>query len=164
MSMTGNYIRITPVQLGEFQNKPEEVVDFIFDGMEDEVDDRRLYIDKTWHGIHFLLNGDPWEGEPPLLNAVLGGEEIGTEDPGYGPPRYLTTEQVKEVAGALSQIPDTEIRSRFDPERFTKADIYPSIWDEGQEALDYLMDYYPDLVRFFSRAAQAGDAMLLAIL
>lgn len=164
VSMTGNYIRISPTQLSEFQGKPDSVVDFIFTRTYDTEDDRQIDIDKTWHGIHFLLTGDPWKGEPPLFNAVMGGKQIGTEDPGYGPPRYLTPDQVRDVAQALSEIHASDLRSRFDPERFAREDIYPNIWDEGEEALDYLMDYYVELVRFFSSAAAAGDAVLLCIM
>jgi hypothetical protein len=45
----------------------------------------------------------------------------------------------------------------------SSADIYPTIWDEGDEALDYLRVSYGSLVEFFAAAAGAGDAVILWI-
>ena len=41
-------------------------------------------LDKSWHGIHFLLTGAAWEGERPLNFLILGGEEVGDIDVGHG--------------------------------------------------------------------------------
>src|SRR5271165_1779219 len=73
-----------------------------------------LNIDKSWHGIHFLLTSSAWGGTPPLSNAVLGGTEFGP-DLGYGPARYLTPDQVKEVAAGLDRITGETLRGRFNP-------------------------------------------------
>jgi hypothetical protein len=75
-----------------------------------------LRIDKSWHGIHFLLTGSAWGGKPPLSNAVLGGKEFG-QDLGYGPARYLTPDQVKEVAAALDEITEATLRAQFSSSR-----------------------------------------------
>src|SRR5829696_7547426 len=32
--------------------------------------------EKSWHGLHFLLTGTAWEGEPPLNFLLAGGREI----------------------------------------------------------------------------------------
>jgi len=48
-----------------------------------------LDIQKAWHGLHYLLCVQPWDGDLPLRNAVLGGSEIGP-DLGYGPPVRLS--------------------------------------------------------------------------
>ncbi len=79
MSMIANYIRIAPEQLAELQADPDSIGNFLeslFESLypekqenEDEMQPtpptRHLDIDKAWHGIHFLLNGNAWEGEPP---------------------------------------------------------------------------------------------------
>lgn len=36
-------------------------------------------LDKAWHGLHYLLTGTAWEGEPPLNVLAAGGREVGTE-------------------------------------------------------------------------------------
>ncbi|HLN65023.1 MAG TPA: YfbM family protein [Symbiobacteriaceae bacterium] len=130
---------------------------------DDPEDPTGCYVDKAWHGIHFLLNGAAYTGDGPLFNVVLGGTEIG-EDLGYGPARYLTADQVREAAAAFGAISDDELRQRYNPRAFEDADIYPNIWvDEGDEALDYVMEYLTQLRAFFLAAAQAGQAMLLYI-
>ena len=45
-------------------------------------------LEKSWHGLHFALTGDPWGGEPPL-NFLLAAVPVGTADIGYGPPRVM---------------------------------------------------------------------------
>ncbi|HAG10180.1 MAG TPA: hypothetical protein DCK76_02040 [Desulfotomaculum sp.] len=85
----------------------------------------------AWPGIHFLLIGDPWGGEPPLKYVVLGGEALGEEEFGYGPPQYITPEQIIETAKSLSEVSINELRKRYNPDRFFDEEIYPKIWDEG---------------------------------
>lgn len=46
-------------------------------------------MDKAWHGIHYLLTGTAWEGDPPLNFLVTGGREVGTEEIGIGPDEGL---------------------------------------------------------------------------
>lgn len=53
-----------------------------------EMPDPELDLDKTWHGIHYLLTGTAWEISAGADAAILGGDDIG-EDNGYGPPRLL---------------------------------------------------------------------------
>src|SRR5215831_9810291 len=36
-----------------------------------------LSLEKEWHGLHFILCGEPRPGESLLSQAVMGGEEIG---------------------------------------------------------------------------------------
>src|SRR5262249_49894702 len=125
----------------------------------------RVYsMEKMWWALHFLLTGDaPGCGEPPLAWAVFGADEIG-KDTGYGPPRFLTPEQVGAVSAALSALSRDELRVRFDPARFDEAEVYPGVWDEDPEELfDELMTYLDGLTDHYRSAAEAGDGMLLAI-
>lgn len=174
MSTIMNYRRLTPHQLAqlqaELQADPEIVSKFLYGDEEDEEDEEEgedylkaaeLDIDKSWHAIHFMLTGDPWGGEPPLANVVLGGTVLGDEDVGYGPARFLTSDEVREIAEALNTTPSAELRRRFVPKELMAADIYPQIWDEGEDALRYVVEYYEMLTRFFNEANEADEAMLL---
>lgn len=122
----------------------------------------RLDIDKAWHGIHFLLTGEVSTATPPLGDAVMGGTPVG-EDEGYGPARLLSAEQVKAVAEALKPLTREIVAARFDAEAMANAQVYPSIWDEGEGALDYLMMHYDELRAFYLRAAKRGDAVLVSV-
>jgi hypothetical protein len=155
MSMIGNFMAISPEQLQQLLEAPDQIEALIY---EDD-DYQGIDIDKAWHGIHFLLTASVWEGEPPLAWAILGGTEIGP-DVGYGPARYLLSEQVREVAQALRELPRATVETRFDPAQMEEAEIYPGIWDEGKDALEYLMSYYDEVVQYYQQAAEKGQAML----
>jgi hypothetical protein len=51
-------------------------------------------IDKAWHGIHFVLTGEVFDGSEPLVNVVMGGVPIGDEDVGQGWARGLSAKKV----------------------------------------------------------------------
>ncbi|MEH2174352.1 YfbM family protein [Nostoc sp.] len=168
--MIGHYRRIPPNRLTELQNNPESIVTFLFPGDEvDEVsesDGRYLNIDKAWHGLHFLLTGSALPNDSPLTNVVMGGTPLGDpENPDFdfGPARFLSPQEVQEVAKELSEISKIDLEARFDPSVLLKADVYPHIWQEGKEALEYITDYYIYVVEFFQEAAKCGDVVLLYI-
>ena len=162
--MIGNYRRITLDRLTKLQHESESIASFLFSHNDPECfPEKYLDIDKSWHGIHFLLNGDKYDGKLPLVNAVLGGSPL--DDPDrpqldYG-VRYLMPDEVREVAKALSQLSESELRSRFNPSLLSAAKIYPNVWERGAEELDYLMFHYARLVKFFQDAAKNGEAMLI---
>jgi hypothetical protein len=92
-----------------------------------------------------------------------GRNSSGDIDVGYGPARFLTAEQVQEVATALYDITVEDFGARCDFVALNKAVIYPSEWEESPEELEYIKLYYSDLVGFFSKAARENNAMLLYI-
>jgi hypothetical protein len=162
MSMIAAYRRISERELTMLRANPDSV-DGLLSPEDSEPDDgRHIDLDKSWHAIHYLLTGDPWGGEPPLFNAVLGGTPIG-DDNGYGPARYLTAEQVRQVAVALTAISPENLRSRASLKEMAGADIYSVAPEEGESEWEYITDNYRNLVDFFRNAAAAGDAMLLCM-
>jgi hypothetical protein len=162
MSMIGNYMRVKPDQLTFLQKFPENVTNLLFPEEDSDFSSEcHLDIDKTWHAIHFLLNGETWAGTPPLQNTVRGGIEISDEDVGYGPARFLNPKEVKQTAKALSEISEAELLSRFDPVELNAAGIYPETWGEIEKEQEYIGQHYRALVNFFQEASEAGDAMLL---
>jgi hypothetical protein len=124
----------------------------------------RLSLDKEWHGIHFLLTGEPWPSGNPLGIAVFGADDVG-DNLGYGPARALTVDQVHYVANELTQIAAENLRQRYDPQLMMKEMIYPEVWlREGEEALEWLMSGFQRLFRFYSTASSQQKAVILAIL
>ena len=116
-----------------------------------------LNLEKSWHVLHYLLTGKVEDAPPPLGNAILGGKEIG-EDFGYGPARFLTPQQVHEVAAALVLISKDDLSARFDLKAMKAARIYP-ISDESE--LELAQGYFEQLSRYYAGAAASGNAMLL---
>jgi hypothetical protein len=159
MSITGFLKQVTPEQLAEIIEDPDLIEDLMDDCIDEDIEDA-LYLDKAWNGIHFLLNEDASGGEEPLRFAVMGREEIGEDDGGYGPPLYIPVDDVKAIAKILSELPAKEVASKFNPHKMDEAGVYPAIW-EDEYALDFLMDHYTLLVEYYRDAANKGNAMLV---
>ena len=158
--MIGNLVALSPERLRSLIDEPDSVEEFLYPEDGDAEPDNHLDLDKAWHAIHFTLNGKVWEGEEPLFLTILGGEEIG-EDIGYGPARYLLPDQVRVVAQALSSITPDDFATKFDPSALAAAEVYPEIWDEGAEALEYVQSFYNDLRNFYIAASERNDSVLI---
>ncbi|MEH2094048.1 DUF1877 family protein [Nostoc sp.] len=78
----------------------------------------------------------------------------------FGPARFLTPDEVQEVAKVLSKISKADLQTRFDPSALSVANVYPGIWKSGDDELEYLTYYYISLVKFFQEAAKCGDVVL----
>ena len=125
-----------------------------------------LDLDKSWHGIHYLLTGTAWEGDPPLNFLLGGGREVGMEEVGNGPARTFTATEVRAIAGALAELTDDELRSRFAPAEMTRLEIYPEIWDRDRaedDTLGYLMDNVGELRRALASVVGRGHGLLITL-
>ncbi|MCL1080306.1 YfbM family protein [Parashewanella spongiae] len=157
MSMNGNYLPVTEEDLNKLLDDPDLLSDFLYEEKEEEI----IEIDKAWHAIHYTLNERKWEGIEPLFNVVLGGEQISEEDIGYGPARSLLPKQVSEVSNALTKIEEKDFRAKFNSEELIKHDIYPQLWDDNIETLDYVSTFYNDVRSAFIKASDQKMAMIL---
>lgn len=157
--MIGNMLAVPQAELDALYQDPEAVPNYLYRTRADEAAD----IDKAWHAIHFMLTGQLYGGDGPLAQAVLGGVPIGDDDVGYGPARGLSAADVQEVATALELLSKSDLRAKFNTEALSEAEIYPEIWDEGDEALDYVLDNFLELQRFYKDAAAKDMAAILFI-
>lgn len=124
------------------------------------------YIDKAWHGIHYLLTGTAWEGTHPYNFLVSGGQEVGDLEIGYGPARVLTAIETQEVHGALQSLDDEALRARFDPTDMLAKEIYPEIWarnPEEDDTLEYLMEHVQVIRDFLRQASETGMGLVVTI-
>ena len=156
MSMIKGFVSLPQTELDHLILNPDLIPSWV---IENDGSERHLNIDKAWNGIHFLLMGNVWSDLPPLGNVICGGVEIG-DDVGYGPVRYLTPKQVRQVARALNWKSDESLVKRYVPADMMAADIYPWMWDDGQEALDFLMTHYRNVVKFYVNTARCGSAVI----
>ncbi|GAX41733.1 hypothetical protein NIES4075_27300 [Tolypothrix sp. NIES-4075] len=144
----------------EFEKLKEDIPLIIAEGKAKYLD-----IDKTWRPMIFLLTGYDFYDEYvhqmglivsknqqdnlPLINAVFGGKGI-EYYAGDMPLLYLTADEVKKIAEALSKFTQSMIRERL-KFKGLKEDSY-----------DHLLDYtYNSLVRYYQDAAEKGNAMFL---
>jgi hypothetical protein len=159
MSMIANYMIVEEELIGKIQSGEVAITDVLYESDVDEKD--QLDTDKAWQAIHFLLCGDPWEGEGPLVNVVLGGTEINAEDIGYGPARFLTATEVKETYEAFKDITSEDLKQKFDVQAMQEYEIYPGYADE--EDFAYVSVYYEEVKKIYKRATESGKAMLLYV-
>jgi hypothetical protein len=189
MSMIGNFRAVSDDDIKALLERPSRVVKLLYD--EDPAERRpilgglfrgprretrddwhpssageELDVDKAWQGIHFLLTGTAWEGDPPLnfINSGTAGTWVGDVDVGYGPARAFDSGEVRAIAEELDKLPPASLRSRFDPQTMMDEGVYPEIWDRDpaeDDTLGYLLEYYDDLRSFVRRTADRGDGMLV---
>ncbi len=158
MSMMYHLREITNNEAAKLTADPEQIEDFLDNSLgQSEID-----LEKAWHGIHYLLTGDASGGERPHCYLMDGGSPVGDIDVGYGPAMLLSKDQVKEFSDALGKLSEEQLKERFDPEAMDKAGVYPGVWDEGDEAFEWLFEVIDsELKPFFSTASQNGNSVLL---
>ena len=116
-----------------------------------------LSLEKSWHALHYLLTGTTEAGAPPLGNAILGGEEIG-EERDYGRVRFLTPQQVRDVAVALGSLSKEDLVARFDVKKMKAASvIYPC---RDQSEFELAQHYFEQLSHYYADAAANENAIL----
>lgn len=185
MSVDACYRRITAQELAELRSDPGRIEAFFgnfnFDDFEDdeeldaamiafqealEASGRYLGILNEHQALNFLLTGLAEGGTPPLGSVVEGGTLLGDSDVGYGPPRFLMPDEVREAAMALTGVTENEIRTRFDPTMMNEAEVYPanrqvtagSGWREND--WEGLVKLFQAVKTLFLDAARDGDAIL----
>jgi len=163
MGMATFFTPVGAEMLAQLREDPESVEEFLYPDDGEGEPEGSIDIDKAWDGMHFLLTRIAADGRPALADAVLGGEPIGPELD-FGPARVLGPDQVKQIAQELSTVTPDMLAAAYDPAAMSAAEVYPDIWErDGQDALDYVTDFLPDLQAFYAEAAQRGDAVILCI-
>jgi len=160
MSINAEFVAVSSDELEGFVADPESAIEALFMPLLGRTAGahRTLSLDKAWHGVHYLLTGEPEES----TGAVLGGTEFG-EDEGYGPARYFTPAEVEQLAHALDA-PTTadEAAARYDGDRMLALSIYPGGWDNADER-EWLLGSLAQLREFFRDTAAAGDAIVTCL-
>ena len=148
-----------------FDESDEYSTDDFSDDFDDDVEfgENSISLEKAWHGLHFLLTGDAWGGTGWRAFLVTGGAEQG-EDFGYGPARYFSPSEVREVAREIGLISPDDLWANYDAQAMNSADIYPTIWDEEEDDLkEEYLDYFEELKSFIAQTAEAGDALRICL-
>ena len=72
-------------------------------------------------------------------------------------------DRISIINAALDAVDEESLRANFDPARMESENVYPSVWDEGEEALPWLLDAFRTLRDAYADAASKGWAMMLAM-
>ena len=161
MGMVACFTSLPSGALQDLKEHPDRIEEYLYPDDGESEPPNYIDLDKAWHGIHYLLTGVADGGAQPQSLAVFGGEEFGPEV-GYGPARFLTPEQVRNVAESLARQSREELAQRFDPKDMEAKQVYPAvIWvRDRQDALNYALDNYEQLQAFYRDAAARGDAVI----
>lgn len=119
-------------------------------------------LDKAWDGIAWLISEERRE-RPYMLSDPSEPETraIYGIDPEDGVLLFRTSpDDVKEIAAAISGLDEAALREHFTPDAMSAADVYPAIWDEGDEAFDYLVGNFHALRTVLQGAAIRSDAVI----
>lgn len=123
-------------------------------------------LDKAWHGLHFLLTGTAWQGDPPLnlLASAEGGVELtDSQSIDYGAPRVFFSDYARRAHEALAGLSDEELAARYDAAAMTRLEIYPEIWQRPGEGPEYLREYLGTLREFLQKAASHGLGLVVHV-
>ena len=161
MGMRASFIAVDSEQIDRFMADPDALGDFVY-GENQAPPQHAMDVDKAWHAIHFVLNGSAEPGADDAAPVIFGGEPVG-EEMDYGPVRVLRPAEVRALSATLAGIGAEDIRARFSSDRLAAADIYPGVWTEPEEDLDYVLHNYREMAHFYADAAQRGDGLLLYI-
>ena len=163
MSINGEYVRATADELAKAIGDPEWALEFV-EGIQNTEEDAglppgsALYLTthKAWQAIGFLLDR---AGCP--VDVVHGEQQFADEeDWGNGPPRYLTAEQVRTGAQALTATNFDRLTAGVTVGELTQARVYPEVWDEP-DSLQWVRRWYEPLVVYFVAASDHGHGMLV---
>jgi hypothetical protein len=116
--------------------------------------------EKSWGGLHYLLTGTAWEGEPPL-NFLMHGRELEIRD-GDMPVITHGSAETRRIAEALTSLTDDEVRRRVNPDEMNRLDISGGAWDEPERA-ELLLEDFRRLRELVSRVAGRGLGLLVNI-
>jgi hypothetical protein len=162
MSMIGNLLRISRTELEKYLKDSSLLESSIYGEEADGQNPNLVDIDKAWDGIIYLLTGQGIaKADHPLLRILFGGQIIDeNQDLGYGPAHYLTPEQVAELNCQIEKFTIADLKQNYDPKKMTELEVYPTIWDEGDEAFDYLSGYFVTVQQVYSDATRNGEAII----
>lgn len=174
MSSSIEFRRITPEDFDRSHNDTayaEAYFGFDLNADDDEVllsffeslEASDLYLDlgKKWQGIHFLLTGEfpsthKSSLHTPLHKVMMGGAETPLCHVVGGVIRYFSVDEVREIAQALSNVSGSELELRLS----TLMEHDKHKWDTTPSLLSLCIQ----LVKFFNKAAQNQDIVLLSVI
>jgi len=120
-------------------------------------------LQKDWHVLQYVLNGTGEPGPAPIQKSILGGTEFPIPAD-YGPLRYLTPQEVKEIAEAFAEVDSQNLFGRLNKQDAELKNIYLAHTMDDPEEWGYLPDLFERFRSFYRDAAKNGNAVLLKII
>lgn len=163
MSMIGNLLRVSAVELEEFLKNSTLLEERVC--LEEDTEDTFILdLDKSWEYIYYLLtgcsSGNYENASPPLSLILFNGKMVDEEqDMGYGPATYCTPEEVKKITNALPDFNLEMLRLKFATMQSSDIELYPFNPD-NEKMYDYILYHYSKMKVFYEEAVSNGQAVI----
>lgn len=156
----GMYCEVYRVPAATVERLADEAAGLIEIMSDLEGPDDAVSLEKSWHGLHFVLTGSADVGSPPLDFLIAGGTRLD----GEGAERLIAPADVRQIAAALAKITEQEFAARFDCAAMDGAGVYPRIWDEPFDGLlDEYFNRFTELKSLVTRAAESNSGLLVTL-
>lgn len=128
-------------------------------------DDDEIDLDKSWHGMHFVMTGSADATDSPLSFIVHDWPEIGDIDVGYGPAKAIKSEHVSRFFDALESFTPDMLRAQYRPDRMEEEELYLAEFfsRDRTEGIEYI-EYWLEELRGFLRQCVARKMGLVTYL
>ena len=144
----------------------DAVVEIITEEIEERWDREWLVeMDKSWDAVHRCLGDGSLRTSQPSLTAkaVIGGRQLSSRADWI--ISYLTADEVKQVAAAITAIDQPEFRRRYFglKKKFLWFDRTEYEGRIGEEDFQYSWSNFEEMRLFFSKVAVAQRSMVFSV-
>lgn len=120
-------------------------------------------LDKAWHIVHYLLNGDPGRGDGPL--AIIGDDlhPLADIDLGLGRPNIISPDAVKAFAAAAGDMSEADFLERYVPDEMPLDELYMGdvvARGDVDDIREYALENFHVLRNFVQQAADNNEAII----
>ncbi len=124
---------------------------------------QKIDIDKSWHGIHFLLSRCAENQSPYAAFLLSGGHRFPVPIEAPAPTRAFLSTEVKEIARLLSAISGEILLGCYQPKSMNQERVYPEGWSDLEEGWEhsYLFENFFGLREFVVQAASQNLALII---
>jgi hypothetical protein len=119
-----------------------------------------LDIDKAWDGLTYLLSRQRGGSLYSFLKS--GGRAIVEVDQGFGPTRYFTPHETRELAKTALSLTFEKLRGSAKLKDLVQDKVYPfSEGEDESDAFSYLEGHWKELGEFVKEAGSLGRGLLV---
>ena len=147
MGMRAYLKKVSSDELNKLLKDPINLANILF-----EEDSDTYHLDKSWHAIHYLLNGSVWGFSSVAGSIFFGGDVISGGDMGYGPARYFSPSQVKEISLELEKKDSKLLFANYSAMLKLGDKIYPG-FQNNDEDKEYIEKFFQGLKAFCKEAS-----------
>jgi hypothetical protein len=130
---------------------------------QDREEGDEISLDKSWHGMHFVLAGSGWATGAPLSFLVEEWPEIGDIDVGYGPAKAIKSGAVARFSEALANFGPEDLRASYKPETMGEEELYLGDFfaENPAEGIEYI-EHWLKVLRAFVDGCVARNVGIVA--